>query len=78
MSSLYAPYSEAELIEQLVAQFLRHDGYVGSSKAFAKERRVRAAALKKEDKMPSNLEEQQDVDAINRQRMWPSAPILPL
>ena len=71
VTTLNSNLSEASLIKELVGQFLRHDGYVGTAKAFAEEVRAEAGALKKDpDTMLDSLEIQQDIDAMNRQRTY--------
>lgn len=61
------PLSEDELIHQLVAQYLAHDGYVGTAKAFAAEVQAESRALVEGSATPANLEPEEDMDAINRQ-----------
>ena len=62
--------SEDALIKELVSQFLRHDGYVDTAKAFTEEMRAESKALSSgSDKTIDNYNIQEDLDAVNRQRM---------
>lgn len=60
---------ETEFIQQLVVQFLQHDGYIESARAFNQETRAEknALALKSEDAVEIT-DIADDEDAINRQR----------
>ena len=70
-TSLRARLDENNLIQELVAQFLAHDGYVETAKAFAKERKAESRALSKvNDEASEDSEIEEDVDAINRQSMY--------
>lgn len=69
VSKLYPPLDENSLLKELVAQFLAHDGYVETRKAFAEE------VLTEEDTLKSgrattldNYAVEEDTDAVNRQR----------
>ena len=57
-------------MKELVAQFLAHDGYVETAKAFKEEVQSEANALRS---IPTtsfdSFEVEEDVDAVNRQRM---------
>jgi hypothetical protein len=57
-----------ELIRELVLQFLHHDGYVETAKAFAEESRIEAQALGRGSKAGKSFEMQEDLDAVHRQR----------
>jgi Ran-binding protein 9/10 len=62
------PFAEAELVQQLVAHFLAHDGYVETARAFLEEVQAenRALSTMKTEKIePVELED--DFDATNRQ-----------
>ena len=66
---LHPPLSEDALIKELVAQFLRHAGYVDTAKAFATELSLESNALNKgSDGHFDQFDIQEDLDAINRQR----------
>lgn len=69
VSKLNPPLDEDSLLKELVAQFLAHDGYVETRKAFAEE------VLTEEDTLKSgrattldNYAVEEDTDAVNRQR----------
>ena len=53
-----------------MAQYLSHDGYVETARAFANEVRAEARALKgtPEPKLEGYLSMEEDHDAMNRQR----------
>ena len=53
-----------------MAQYLSHDGYVETARAFASEVRAEAKALRgtPESKLESYLSMEEDQDAVNRQR----------
>ncbi len=59
-----------ELCKALVAQYLSHDGYVETARAFAKEVRAEAKALRgtSKSKLEGYLSVEEDHDAMNRQR----------
>ncbi|MCJ1322701.1 Ran-binding protein 9 [Xylographa vitiligo] len=67
---LCPPLSEDALIKELVAQFLRHAGYVDTAKAFATETSSESNALNKgSDGHFEQFNIQEDLDAINRQQI---------
>jgi hypothetical protein len=67
-ASLHPPLDETGLIHELIAQYLAHDGYVETARAFADEVRVEAKALANGDETGlKDLNPEEDVDAINRQ-----------
>ncbi|KAH8881612.1 ran-binding protein [Thozetella sp. PMI_491] len=70
-TSFLAPgLKEHELVEQLVLQFLQHDGYVETARAFAEELRDVKMALRQDphEEIPGiNIKD--DEDARNRQRI---------
>ncbi|KZF24307.1 SPRY domain-containing protein [Xylona heveae TC161] len=69
-TKLHPPLDETSLIQALVAQFLAHDGYVETAKAFAEEVREESKALQSGKTAPGpNLEAEEDLDAVNRQRI---------
>ncbi|KAL9115929.1 MAG: hypothetical protein Q9227_000297 [Pyrenula ochraceoflavens] len=61
---------ESTLIQELVAQFLSHDGYVETARAFTEARNAEAEALRSTTE-PSSKSYQagEDVEAIKRQRI---------
>ncbi len=71
MTSLQPPLDETRLIQELVAQFLAHDGYVETAKAFTQEVRVESRALQNgQEARYKDLEAEEDHDAVNRQRKF--------
>ena len=67
-STLHPPLDETSLIQELVAHFLAHDGYVETAKAFAEEIRSEKQSLN--NAQPSAMDEipvRDDADAIHRQ-----------
>jgi len=68
-SALHRPLDETALIQELVAQFLAHDGYVETARAFADEVRAESQALQNgRDSRFKDLGAEDDLDAVNRQR----------
>jgi Ran-binding protein 9/10 len=67
------------LIKELVAQFLAHDGYVETAKAFAEEVQSEDNALKSGSVSSfDNFAVEEDLDAVNRQRISSTYLILVL
>lgn len=69
-SRLYPPLDENALIKELVAQFLAHDGYVETARAFAGE--VQSAENTLRGGSATSFDHfavEEDRDAVNRQRM---------
>jgi hypothetical protein len=59
---------ETDFIQGLVTQYLTHDGYVDTARAFREETLEEARALVTDGAAePSSVEVEEDVDAINRQ-----------
>lgn len=76
-TSLQPPREESSFIQELVAQFLAHDGYVETAKAFAEEIRGEKQSLNNAlPTAPPSRPERDDVDAIYRQRKHISDPKL--
>lgn len=71
---LHPTLDKDDLCKALVAQYLSHDGYVETARAFAGEVRAEAIALRgrPEPKLENFLSVDEDHDATNRQRMFPS------
>lgn len=68
-SLLAPPLTEDDFIKELVAQFLRHDGYVDTAKAFSQDVQSASKALNKGMEAPlGRFSIQEDLDATNRQR----------
>lgn len=69
VSQLHPPLDENALVKELVAQFLAHDGYVKSAKAFAEEVQAENGTLKSgAASFLDNFSVEDDIDAVNRQR----------
>lgn len=67
-SSLHPHLDEDELIQELVAQFLAHDGYVETARAFAREVKEESKALQSGRGTPlKDYDTEEDLDGINRQ-----------
>lgn len=65
---LHPPLDEDLLLQELVAHFLAHDGYVETAKAFASEVKAESVALQqKQSASLKEVEADDDFDAINRQ-----------
>ncbi|KAL9046246.1 MAG: hypothetical protein Q9214_000873 [Letrouitia sp. 1 TL-2023] len=70
IASLRPDLDESALVKELVAQYLTHDGFVETAKAFAAELRAEAGALQND--LPTSLGDslvQEDLDAANRQQI---------
>ncbi|KAJ5273883.1 SPla/RYanodine receptor SPRY [Penicillium angulare] len=68
--SLQPPLDETALLQELVAQFLAHDGYVETARAFAEEVATETAALQNgHDEPLKKYEVEEDREAINRNRI---------
>ncbi|KAJ6018146.1 hypothetical protein N7451_001525 [Penicillium sp. IBT 35674x] len=68
--SLQPPLDESSLLQELVAQFLAHDGYVETARAFAEEVATETAALQSgHDEPLKKYEVEEDHEAINRNRI---------
>lgn len=69
VSNIYPPLDENSLLKELVAQFLAHDGYVETRKAFAEEVLIEEGTLKSGRATTlDNYAVEEDSDAVNRQR----------
>jgi hypothetical protein len=68
-AKLAPPLSETELIQSLVLQFLTHDGYVETARAFADEIHSEKQALNMDpDALIQGFDVKEDEDAGHRQR----------
>ena len=68
-SKLEPGMSESDLIQALVLQFLQHDGYVDTARAFAEEMKAGKGALNLDPNVKiDGINLQDDEDANNRQR----------
>ncbi|THC98715.1 hypothetical protein EYZ11_001778 [Aspergillus tanneri] len=69
-ATLQPPLDEPALLQELVAQFLAHDGYVETARAFAGEVATETAALENSRQEPlKKYEVEEDVEAVNRQKI---------
>ena len=60
-------------MQSLVMQFLQHDGYLETARAFAEDMKIQKAALSLDpDAEITSISIQDDEDANNRQRTIPS------
>lgn len=65
--TLQPPLGESALLQELVAQFLAHDGYVETARAFAEEVATETGALQNgHDEPLKKYEVEEDREAINR------------
>ncbi|EER25754.1 SPRY domain containing protein [Coccidioides posadasii C735 delta SOWgp] len=70
VSHLHPPLTESVLLQELVAQFLAHDGYVETARAFAEEVREETKALQNGRVTPlKDYTIEDDADAVNRQQI---------
>lgn len=68
-SRLHPPLDETALIQELVAQFLAHDGYVETARAFSGELESESRALQNgQNSRRKDFGAEEDLDAVNRQR----------
>jgi hypothetical protein len=67
-ANLQPPLDEGSLFQELIAQFLAHDGYVETARAFAEEVAAESASLEN-GREPLKYEVEEDVEAVNRQSM---------
>ena len=73
--TLQPPLNESALLQELVAQFLAHDGYVETARAFAEEVATETAALQNGQREPlKKYEVEEDREAINRNSNSPLPP----
>ena len=72
VSTLHPTLKRDDLCKALVAQYLSHDGYIETARAFAAEVRAESTALKgaPEPKLEGFLSMEEDHDAAHRQRKF--------
>ena len=68
VSNLHHSKQERLLQQDLIAQYLAHDGYVETAKAYAAEVQRNRQLLSGDTSTSSQFEYKEDPDAINRQR----------
>lgn len=73
-TSLLVPgMNETDLVQSLVLQFLQHDGYIETARAFAEDMQSQKEALTLEPSAAGvGVNIRDDEDANNRQRRFPS------
>jgi hypothetical protein len=69
VKQLHPPDDENALIQKLVGQYLAHEGYVETSKAFAADIRDRATSLATSSSEPPSLGGEDDLHTMNRQKI---------
>lgn len=70
IANIQPSLDETSFLQELVAQFLAHDGYVETARAFAEEVAAESAALENgRETQLKKYEVEEDVEAINRQSM---------
>lgn len=73
IANIQPSLDETSFLQELVAQFLAHDGYVETARAFAEEVAAESAALENgRETQLKKYEVEEDVEAINRQSMYRS------
>lgn len=66
---------ETQFIQSLIGQYLAHDGYVETARAFAAEVIEEAKALSPDGNADvPHLETEEDIDAVNRQSKLTTVP----
>lgn len=71
-SASKVPEDETQFIHQLIGQYLAHDGYVETARAFSEEIIEEAKALASDENAEIPYREAvEDLDALNRQSMSP-------
>jgi len=66
-SSIYPGLDESSRIQELISQYLAHEGYVETAKDFAQDVQAARHSLQEDDNTDEALDLSQNVDAINRQ-----------
>lgn len=75
-TNLQPPLDESTLLQELVAQFLAHDGYVETARTFAEEVATETMALQNGRNEPlKKYEVEEDHEAINRNSKAPSTQV---
>ncbi|KAL5334836.1 hypothetical protein BJX70DRAFT_391080 [Aspergillus crustosus] len=70
IANIQPPLDETTFLQELVAQFLAHDGYVETARAFAEEVAAESAALENgRQAQLKKYEVEEDIEAINRQKI---------
>ncbi|KAL4917093.1 hypothetical protein BDW62DRAFT_211450 [Aspergillus aurantiobrunneus] len=70
IANIQPPLDETAFLQELVAQFLAHDGYVETARSFAEEVAAESAALENgRQAQLKKYEVEEDIEAINRQKI---------
>ncbi|GAB7356069.1 hypothetical protein MBLNU459_g6685t1 [Dothideomycetes sp. NU459] len=69
VATLQPSLDERSLIQELIAQYFAHDGYVSSARAFAEEVHEQRKSLSDQNEPLKMFDPSQDTHAINRQRI---------
>ncbi|SMR50717.1 unnamed protein product [Zymoseptoria tritici ST99CH_1E4] len=70
VTSLHPPDDESTLIQNLIGQYLAHEGYVETASAFARDVRKRNAGLQASKGVNfDNEEDEEDIHAVRRQKI---------
>lgn len=69
VTSLHPPDDESLLIHSLIGQYLAHEGYVGTAKAFAQDISEQQQAFQPDRPPALTLSTEDDIHAINRQKI---------
>ena len=69
-STLDQRQDESVLLQDLVAQYLAHDGFIETAKAFGDEVQSASSLLRPRTSSSRTLEYKEDLNAINRQRKY--------
>lgn len=75
IAGIQPPLDDVTLLQELVAQFLSQDGYYETARAFADEVRQESGSL--DDRPVFQYQQEQDVDATNRQSTSLSLSLFP-
>lgn len=67
VTSLESSLDERSLIQELIAQYLAHDGYVETARAFADEVHGQRQSLSEHSQPLKMFDPSQDIHAVNRQ-----------
>ncbi|KAK4895336.1 hypothetical protein LTR27_006679 [Elasticomyces elasticus] len=69
VSTLHSPDDESTLIHKLISQYLAHEGYVDTAKAFAKDVHDQEQSLSDDPHPFSAPDSDDDIHAVNRQKI---------
>ncbi|CAK3752191.1 hypothetical protein DOTSEDRAFT_70504 [Lecanosticta acicola] len=69
VASLHEPDDENALVHNLIAQYLAHEGYVETAKAFSRDVQEKQEAFVDQSRSSHANNEDDDVHAVNRQRI---------